>query len=171
MIIKLIGIATVFISSSAMGFAFGERFAAREKELRNLADGVELMLGELTYTLLPVAEIIGRVCPNVKGVCAEMFTAMTHHINNNLSPPEAWKKALLQNASAMCLTDADKNMLLSGAFLLSAYEVTEQQNHFAELKSRINRLVLQAEQSKTKNTGVVRMLGVYGGALACVLMF
>lgn len=171
MIIKTIGIMTVFLSSAAIGFGVSEGFCARQKELINLADSIELMQGELGYSFSPVREVIKRVCPNVKGACHGFFSSMVNMMENSLSPPRAWEKAIEQNADDMCLTQSDKNILISSSYLLSAYEIEEQQSHLSELKNRALKLAREAEQSKNKNTKLVRMLGVYGGALICVLLF
>jgi len=171
MIIKLIGMTLVFSSACAIGWSLAECLSARERELANLADGVEMMKGELMYNHAPVRDIIYKVSPLVKGECKTMFSLMCSELKKVHSPVKAWEYALGKAAPSMSFKKSDREYLVSLGFLLSAYDLKEQESHLNELKSKILTLNSEAAEAKNKNARLVRMLGIYGGALLCILMF
>ena len=73
MIIKLAGMLIVVSSSALIGFRFSDAMIRREKELLNLSDAINLMLGELEYTHLCIKDIFFKVYPVAKGETKEFF--------------------------------------------------------------------------------------------------
>ena len=171
MIIKLVGMATVFLSSSALGFCLGECLCARERELGNLADAVEMMSGEVTYTALPLRDVVLAVTPRLKGACSEMFSYISEELKEDVPLSTAWENAIEKAAPSMYFKKTDALFLTKNSYLLTAYELEEQKNRLLELKEKILFLKEDALRVKNKNTGLFRMLGVYGGALLCVIIF
>lgn len=171
MIIKLIGMAMVVISSSLIGFGFAECMASRERELKNLGDAVDLMLGELGYTAMPVKDLICLCAPRVSGLAGEMFDYMHTLINEGESASEAWVNALKNKAPSMSFKKEDADVLINSSYLLEAYELGEQKRSFVQLKSRIVSLATGASELRQKNSKIAKMLGIYGGVLLCVIIF
>ena len=135
MIIKLLGMALVFAASGSIGFCVAECLASREKELNNLVDALELMNGELSYSALPVKDIVFKVAPRVKGDCFNMFSVMTDKLKSGCALPQAWEYALQSTAASMSLKKSDADHISEMGFLLGAYELEEQKSHFNEMKS------------------------------------
>jgi len=171
MIIKLIGMAMVVVSSTLIGFGFAECMASRERELSNLADAVDLMLGELSYTAMPVINLVQQAAPRVNGFAGEMFDNMCKLINDGESAQEAWVSAINSKASQMSLKKEDADMLINSSYLFEAYEIDEQKKCFTQLKERLTSLASDASEYKKKNSKIARMLGLYGGILLCVIIF
>lgn len=171
MIIKIIGMCVVFISSGLIGLSFAECLASREKELLNIGNAVDIMSGELSYSASSVKDIILKITPRVRGEAKKMFETMSFYIEKDEPSSKAWEKSIMKNAPRMSLTKADAEFLSSLGFLLNAYEAEEQKNHFIELREKINTLAGEAGESKQKNSKMLKMLGFYGGALLCVIMF
>ena len=171
MIIKILGMSIVFLSSCAIGFSFGECFVSREKELRNIYEVIELMEGELGYTMLSVKELFIKIAPRAKGASKNMFELLVHKLEEGMTPSEAWKFSLEKKAPSMSLKKSDCDILLSLSHLFEAYEYHEQQSYFSRLKAELSTLISIAGESCKKNLKLVRMLGVYGGALICIIMF
>ena len=171
MIIKLLGMGIVFVSSCAIGFCLGECFVSREKELKNIYTIIEHMQRELGYTMLPVRELIIKVAPRAKGASANLMDMLAKKLQEGKSPSEAWSCSLEKKAPAMSLKKSDCQVLQSLGYLFEAYEYEEQQSNFERIKDEVSSLIDDASKSCKKNLRLVRMLGVYGGALLCVIMF
>ena len=171
MIIKILGMCLVFLSSCAIGYALGECYVSREKELRNIYEAIELMEGELSYTLLPVKNLIANASCRAKGITGDMFKLLSERLEEGTSPGEAWQYALEKKGPSMALKKSDCDSLTSLSYLFEAYELEEQQNHFEAFKLRLTQLINDAAESRKKNLRLVRLLGVYGGALICIIMF
>ena len=171
MIIKAIGMITIVLSSALLGFGFAECMASRERELENLVSAVERMIGELSYTHLAMKEIIFRVCPFVMGESRELFEDMCTSIQKGDSVAFAWCNALDGVAQMMSLKKEDADALKKCAYLLEAYELEEQKNCLEALKDKLKSLCADAEKAKRKNSSIVKMLGIYGGVLICIIVF
>ena len=171
MIIKILGMLLTLAASSGMGFCFAECLACREKELKNLVDAIEIMKSELLYTASPVKDIVCAVAPRVKGECFKLFSVMAEKLSSGCAPSQAWEYAVKETAFAMSLKSNDAEYISELGFLLEAYELSEQHNHFEEMKSRISVLCREASENVSKNAKLCKLSGIYGGALLCVLMF
>ena len=171
MIIKVIGIVLVFLSSSAIGFCIGESYCARQRELLNMADAVEMMSAEVMYTSESLGHVIESITPNVRGVCRELFDCIIEQTRLDIPLKTAWETAIELTAPAMSLKKSDEAYLVNSSHLLTAYELEDQRKHLSELKEKIGFLADEALSEKNKNARLVKMLGVYGGALLCVIIF
>ncbi len=171
MIFKLIGMGLVIISSTLIGFGAAECMACRERELENLADAMDLMLGELCYSMLPVREIILKISPQVNGLAGSMFDYMCKCISEGDSASYAWNRALDVKAPEMSLKKADADALRTCSYLMEGYEAEEQKKNFSLLKSKLTQLAAEAGDSKRKNGKLARMFGVYGGVIVCIIIF
>ena len=171
MIIKLIGMGLVIISSTLIGFGAAECMASRERELRNLADAMDLMLGELCYSMLSVRDIILKITPQVNGLAGSLFDYMCNCIAEGDSASYAWSRAIDVKAAEMSLKKSDADVLKNCAYLLEGYEAEEQKKNFSQLKSRLTHLASEAGESKKKNGKLARMFGVYGGVVVCIIIF
>lgn len=171
MIIKLVGMALIFLSSSAIGFCVGESYCTRQRELVNMADAVEMMSTEVMYTSDSLKLVIESITPNVRGICKEFFDCILEQIRLDTPLKTAWENALELNALAMSLKKSDKAYLINSSHLLTAYELDDQRKRLEELKVKIGYLADEALEEKNKNSRLVKLLGVYGGALLCVIIF
>ncbi len=171
MIIKLIGMAIILSSSVLLGFGFAQCMASREDELLSLADSIELMTGELSYGHFSVKDIFFKVCPMLRGHTGEMFEIICTAIEKGDSAPLAWSDAIDEKAHSMCLKKEDADTLKNSAYLLEAYELEEQKSNLSALKDRIMTLAKEATEAKKKNSRIVKMLGIYGGILICIIVF
>ena len=171
MIIKILGMLLTLAASSGMGFCFAECLIGRERELKNLVDAIEMMKGELMYSASPVRDIVRTVTPRVKGECFRLFSVMTEKLASGCAPSQAWEYAVKETALSLSMKQKDAEYISELGFLMEAYELDEQQNHFEEMKSRISVLCHEASENVSKNAKLCKMSGIYGGALLCVLMF
>lgn len=171
MIIKMLGMGIVMLSSTLIGLSFAECMASRERELLNLADGIEHIINELSYTMAPVKEIVLNTASGVRGVAGDMFTLMCQRIEKGDTVGEAWTYSLNKKAPAMSLKKEDADYLALCSSLFDAYEIAEQKTRLTTLKGKLIYLASEASETKKKNSKVVKMLGVYGGVLLCVIIF
>lgn len=171
MIIKIAGMCVIMISSVMLGFGFAECMAARERELSNFADAVSFMIGELGYSHLCMKDVIERVTPYVKGVTADFFRCVCENIQKGETASFAWSNAIAAKGSAMSLKKEDVDYVEKTSHFLEAYELDEQINCLKAIESHLRELSKLAGDIKRKNSRTVRMLGVYGGMLFCILVF
>ena len=71
----------------------------------------------------------------------------------------------------MALKNSDCEILTKSGYLFDAYSLDEQIANLGELKRRIENLACDALQYKKKNSRIVKMLGIYGGILLCIIVF
>ncbi len=171
MILKLIGMAMVFVSSSLIGFGFAECMASRERELANLEDAMEMMLSEISYSAMPVRDIIATVTPRVNGMAGEMLDYMCSLMDKGESVSSAWEAALESKAAGMSLKKSDADIITKSAYLLEGYELEEQKLSIVRMRDRLSELSREAGEEKKKNGRIVKMLGIYGGMLLCIMIF
>lgn len=171
MIIKIVGMVLVMVSASLIGCCVAQCFAARERELYNLADAVELMINELEYSLEPIKFIFYKVQPYAKGAVSDLYDIISQYINEGMSASDAWQKALEKHAHSMCLKKSDCEFLKSCSDVFYAYEAEQQRLQLQLLKKKIEQLGGEAKNTRKKNDKLAKMLGVYGGVLLCAMLF
>ena len=170
MVLKLIGMLLVFVSSSLIGFGFAECMASRERELDNLSDAIDMMLSELSYGALPMRDVVSVVAPRVCGIAGEMLGLMCSLMDSGDTVSSAWEVAILQKAYTMSLRQSDRNILIKSAYLFEEYELEEQKKSLVRLRDKLSSLSSAAGEEKKKNSRIVKMLGVYGGVLLCIII-
>ena len=171
MIIKLVGMATILVSSSLIGFGCAERMSARERELSLLNDAIVLVRDELIYSHLAVRELVFRVAPRLAGCARDIFDTMCEYIRKGAGVPQSWENALEENSSSCALGKNDVEILKNSSFLFESYDFDEQEKALAQLADRIERCRNKAMVFKEKNSKIVKMLGVYCGILLCIIIF
>ena len=171
MIIKLFGMIIIMFSSVALGFRMSDAMVQREYELKNLSDALTMMLGELGYTHSCIKDIFFKVNSLVKGETRELFDCICTKLERGESASIAWSTSVGENIDLMSLKPADCNQLQNYGYLLEAYGLDEQKTNLEALKMRVDSLAVDAEQFKKKNSRIVRMLGIYGGILLCIIVF
>ena len=171
MIIKFFGMAIVLVSSSLIGFSYAERMASRERSLATLADAAGLMHSELLYSRLAIGDIIFCVTPRLDGAVREFFDTMRHFMQRGESASEAWINSIEQNAGLMQIKYEDAELIKNSAHLLEVYDFDEQERALTSLGERLSLASQKAALSAGKNSRIVKMLGVYCGILACIIIF
>ncbi len=171
MIIKLAGMITVLLSSALTGFYFADSMAQRERELCNLSDAISLMIGEVGYSHLCIKDIFFKVSSLVKGEASELFKLICTSLERGETAEDAWKSAVESASGIMALKNFDCEILTKSGYLFDAYSLDEQIANLEELKRRIENLACDALQYKKKNSRIVKMLGIYGGILLCIIVF
>ncbi len=171
MIIKLAGMITVMLSSALTGFYFADSMVQRERELCNLSDAINLMIGEIGYSHLCIKDIFFKVSSLVKGEAAELFRLICTSLERGETAAAAWESAVESASGIMSLKNTDCEILIKSGYLFEAYGLDEQISNLEALKSRIENLASDAGQYKKKNSRIVKMLGIYGGILLCIIVF
>ena len=170
MIIKLVGMAIVFLASVLIGVCFAECFAERERELTNLATALEVMAEEIGYTMASLKDTVSAIAPRVNGKCKNFFESMVVLTDKGMPLPEAWEKALFKTAPSMSFTREDAQYVASRKYLLCAYGLEEQLSNLSGLKTGVLRLAESARIKKDRNGRLSKLLGIYGGVLLCIIM-
>lgn len=171
MIIKLVGMVIVLASSTLIGFSLAECMASRERELGNISDVLDMMLGQLDYTHTAIRDIFFAVCPLAKGDTRELVEKICSRLEKGETPASAWCSGLETMGRSLSLRMEDVQALCGGAYLLEAYGLEEQKRNLCALKTRTEALLSEASESKRKNSRIVKLLGIYGGILLCIIVF
>ena len=171
MIIKIVGMVIILTSSALLGFGFAECMSSRARELMNIADALEIMISELSYGHFAISDIFFKVKSFVKGEASLMFEEICKNLERGDNASCAWSKAIDVHAKEMSLKIEDANAIKNSAYLLEAMELDEQKKFLLLLKERIMSLADEAAASGQKNSKIVKMLGIYGGILLCIIVF
>jgi len=170
-IIKFLGMGIIMLSSTLMGICFSQRLASRERELNNLYNSLQMLFNELSFSMAPIKDIMCTLSYVAQGECKEMLELLKHHIESGKSAPESWVYSIEKCAHKMSLTKEDMQYLVMMSPAFDAYEIDEQKMRLKEIMQRILLLAENAKNVKTKNSKLVKMLGVYGGVLLCIIIF
>lgn len=112
--LKIIGALLVLFAGTMIGFYQAGRFAARPRQLRQLAHGLQRLETEISYGFTPLPEALERSA----GASAEPVAGLLHRAAALLSeqPDEpfrdSWETAIAEHWPYTAMRDNEKTILI-----------------------------------------------------------
>lgn len=167
MIIKIIGIAIVFLSCAMAGIAKAMKLSYRVKFLENYLEFVIYVKTQIKYSHMDIVSIIKNYNNDNEDI-HNMISTCLNEINRGKSFDNAWKIA-----SEKCLNDLlcydDISIISSFSNALGKSDIEGQQNHCLLNEENIRNRIKMARNDNEKKNKLYIGMGILVGACISVI--
>lgn len=162
----------VLLSSTAIGFAAGEKKKQRIKELKELMVHMKVLYGEIEYGRTTLPEVMKIVAARNQGDMTGFFQAVSEELSGITGEPFSviWSRCIQAELSAACLDKKDR-VLLEGlgenlGFLDQKMQLTTIGHYMMNLEEAMEEAVGEVKE-KVK---LYQLLGILGGIFITIVM-
>lgn len=171
LIIKIIGMASILISTTKVGFIYASFFNKRTQQLRQWQVALNILAAEITYGQTPLAIACKRISKQTAYPIANFFTIFAEEIllgKDNVA--KLFAQSLQRTWKQTALSTEEYNVLLQLGESLGLHDPGSQEKQITLTREHLQAITETAIIEQQKNEKVFRTLGVLGGILLVVLL-
>ncbi len=170
--IKILGILLILISSTVVGFMYGEGMKKRVRELNELLRGVYILKNEINYMHSLLPEALMKVSEKCTGTIKKIFVDASKILlsNEEVDVYTSFKKSIDINKSNINLTKEDLSIFLDLSKSLGELDVDGHNDIFSLVTENLNKAIIGAESNLEKSIKMYRYLGFSFGAMIAIVL-
>lgn len=170
--IKILGILLILISSTVVGFMYGEGMKKRVRELNELLRGVYILKNEINYMHSLLPEALMKVSEKCTGTIKKIFVDASKILLSNEAADvyTSFKKSIDINKSNINLTKEDLSIFLDLSKSLGELDVDGHNDIFSLVTENLNKAIIGAESNLEKSIKMYRYLGFSFGAMIAIVL-
>lgn len=155
----------IFITSSLLGFAYGEKFSQRVKSLVELQNSIRLMQTEVTIFANPMPIALDNIAKKTSKNMKQLYYIILEDmlLNNSGDLFSSFLKATEYLKCTCLLKQQDIEPFLSLGRVIGKTDRLDQEQQFKYVLDEIEQLIVVANDEKTKNEKMYKSLGVLTG--------
>lgn len=170
--LKLMLMLMIFITSSYLGFIYGETFKKRHDQLKEILKALSILEGEIMYGSTPLPEALDNISFKVRDPLNKVIKRVKDRLTdgNVESVYEGFIEEFLVLEDEFYFNESDKRIL--GDFLKSLGDsgVYGQGKIFALAIEGIKLNIEEANDIAKRNTKLYRYLGICFGAMVTIFL-
>lgn len=171
MLLKIAGSIIVILSCTFLGFILSVDCRRRPRQLRELQSMLQMFENQISYLSDVIVEAFDRIT-RVGSCETRIFFSRTIEIlkEGSHSASQAWEQAVKQGIKKTSLNKEDEGVLLGFGQILGSSDLEGQ---IKNIRLTLGHLKLQeekAEDSRKKNEGMYRSLGILGGIAVVIVL-
>ena len=171
MILKMTGGAMVFAGGSGFGLWLAGKRKRRIEILRELAQVLILLYGEVEYAAVDMVEIFqklsGKTC-YFRGFFGNMYEGLLRA--EDVSLQELWENGIMADKTAGMLDREDVMLWREIGMHLGTLDRQTQLQTLHVLQDRLGRSIQDAETEYQSQAKVYRLVGITGGIFTAILL-
>lgn len=169
---KLILIFMLFITSSYIGFIYGETFRKRYDELKEILKSLIILQNEILYGSTPLPEALDNVKCKVNAPLSELLNKTNKKLieGEAESVYNAFEEEFLKLKEKFYLLESDKRILKDFLRSLGGSGTYGQEKIFNLAIENIKTNLKEAEEVSKKDIKVYRYLGICFGAMIAIFL-
>ncbi|MBJ6364247.1 stage III sporulation protein SpoIIIAB [Paenibacillus sp. GCM10012307] len=170
--IKIIGALLVLFAGTMIGFYQAGQFAARPRQIRQLAHGLQRLETEISYGFTPLPEALVRSA----GASAEPIAGLLHRAAGQLGERpddpfrESWELAVTEHWPYTAMRDNERNILIRLGSVLGISDREDQIKHLRLALLQLKSEEDAAREDQAKYEKMSKSLGLLSAALIVILM-
>ncbi|WP_097025766.1 stage III sporulation protein SpoIIIAB [Clostridium peptidivorans] len=170
--IKIIGSVLVIVSTSLLGYFFGELFKKRTRELKELERAIGILKNEIVYAYTPLPYALEKIGLRIIEPIKTLFLSISKDLKESISEGvyEAFYSNINLYKKSFNLNEEDIRILLNLSKSLGEWDVESQKNIFRVTEEELRKQIEESEILTRKNLKMYRYLGFSIGAII-VIMF
>jgi stage III sporulation protein AB len=172
MVFKMLGCIMVLLSSGFLGYILSADCKKRPRQLRELQSMLQIFENQISYLSDVLAEAFLRLSSSNGGETGIFFSNTVERLQSgrSITAAKAWEEAVRENIKKTSLNREDEEILVSFGKLLGSSDLEGQ---IKNIRLTLGQLKLQeqkAEESRAKNEGMYRSLGILGGIAVVIVL-
>lgn len=171
MILKILGGAMVFAGGSGFGLWLAGKRKRRIEILRELAQALILLYGEVEYAAVDMVEIFQKLSEKTcyfRGFFKNMFEGLARV--EDVSLQELWENGIATDQTAGMLDKEDVRLWKEIGMHLGTLDRQTQLQTLHLLQDRLDKRIQDAEAEYQSQAKVYRLVGITGGVFTAILL-
>ncbi len=172
MLFKITGSIIVLLSCSFIGVILSRDCIRRPAQLRELQGILQMLENQISYLCDVITDAFEKIC-RAGGTQTCIFFTRTVEIlkeEKTVTAAEAWERAVTQCIQRTALNKEDQVILSSFGRLLGSTDIEGQIGNIRLTIGQLKIQEIKAEESRKKNGGMYRSLGILGGLAVVTLL-
>jgi len=162
---KSILIIIVFITSSFLGFAYGDKYAKRYRNLLELQQSIRVLEKEIILFANPLPDIFEKISQNGNGKISKLYLYIREDMLNSNDGDIYY--SFLRNIeflrSECLLKEADIDLFVSLGKVIGKTDRDHQIREFQYIYVQLDLLIEHSKKEKNENEKMYRSLGILLG--------
>jgi stage III sporulation protein AB len=161
----------IVLGCGLVGWNAGEFYSRRRKTLEQMLLALELLEGEIVFSLTPIGRALSKVGGEMEGPVGLFFRYCAQELDKGgVRLADCWKKNLcwLQKDGPLLPQDVEPFGALGGQ--LGRDDETGQRSHLLAARQRLDHQLQGAREAEKKYKGMYRNLGLIAGLFLAVLL-
>jgi stage III sporulation protein AB len=170
--LKILGSILIVLSSSLIGFYFGNKYSARLENLLHLEQCIKILETEIVYGAVPLPEALNNVYLKGNKKVSYIFKQIRDNLlyNKDGDLLKSFEMVTSQLAEELNLKEEDIELFLSLGRLLGTSDRTDQEKNFKLILNQIEILKNEAKLEKDKNEKMYKNLGILAGIAIVIIL-
>ncbi|NMM61382.1 stage III sporulation protein SpoAB [Clostridium sp. P21] len=170
--LKILACTMIIITSTAIGFNYGEGFKKRTRQLNEIVRCVNQLQNDMIYTFTPLPEAIFNVSQKSMEPMKTIFKEISNLLFSNAvdSAYEAFYKVLNNKEEVLNLKNEDLDVLLDLAKTLGECDIDGEKRMFSLTLDGLKKQIKHSEISMNNNVKMCRYLGFSLGAMVVIML-
>ena len=170
MIVKYIGLITIFVISAYIGMLYSRSLSNRVKDLEEMKNAINLFKAKIKFTYEPIPEVFTEIARELKENIAEIFIDAKDYMSDDIAS-NAWKKAIANTRKITSFNDEDIQIIANLSKMLGNTDLEGQISMIELTESLINKQIENARLQELKNGKLYKTLGLgVGLSIAIILL-
>ncbi|MDV4152172.1 stage III sporulation protein SpoIIIAB [Clostridium sp. AL.422] len=171
--LKIIAITIIFLSSTYIGFYYGESFKRRSKNLKSVLKAVMFLNNEVIYSNTPLPEALNYVSMKLDDPIGNILSNVARNLESGQSKNvyDAFKEEYNENKSNLNLFEEDKMIIKDFIRGLGESGVYGQDKLFNITIENMKINCNAADELAKKNSKMYSAIGVCIGAMIGIFLF
>lgn len=161
--VKIIGAVMTGFACGYLGFRMNMTLKIRVKSLADIAASLEMLESEINFSVNKLKKAFFRIDRN------GFFTSAAEYMEEN-GIKKAWEKAVNENKSRLCLTDADCEILLTLGSSIGRTDTEDQLKNIGYAKTMITMQEKQAQSDYGRMGKLYRSGGILAGLMLVIIL-
>lgn len=169
--VRYIFFILILMGSTSIGFLLSKCCSDRLKELKSLANMINIFQNKIKFTHKPLAEIFKEVALIRKDThFSEIFIKTSQKLKNK-SAQLAWNEAISEGEFFLNLKNEDLNLIRTFGNMLGKTDVEGQISEINQFAILLNGQIEKAKEEEGKNSKMYKSLGTIVGLGIVILLF
>lgn len=169
---KIIGIAIILISCTAIGFFIDAWQKERVKELEELIYAFEILKGEIDYRLTPLIEACHMITQMTSNSIGKLFASFQIHLTDRqlVDARVMWDEAIKENKEAFHLTEEDYTMLGEFGNIVGHLDKEMQKRNIELLLNKLTKVKEESKEKYNRTSKMYKGIGILIGACISIVL-
>lgn len=171
-ITKVVGCILIILSSTLMGFYFGNELKSRIKDMKELKKLIILLRGDIRFGSTPLPEAISSIARRHDGCFKGFFTRASEKLNersgNTFS--QVWKEAVENELFSTSLNKKDKSQLIQFGENLGYLDKEMQMNTLELFLTQMEDELQDLTKTAKEKSYLYNTLGIMAGIFISIIM-
>ena len=171
--LKIVGIAIIFLSCTYIGFYYGESFKRRSKQLKSILKSVMFLNNEVMYSNTPLPEALKYISMKVESPIDDILSKVAVNLEDGESKSvyEAFSEQYHKSKSNFNLFEEDKAIIKDFLKGLGESGVYGQDKLFNLTIENMKINCKTADELAKRNSKMYSAIGICIGAMIAIFLF